>query len=156
MVFPGTAPKPFRPLAERVNARRCQLQDSEAELREDHLCSWQRALESLSSLPPQYLTPAISSLLAHQFSVSKLKVSHLRNTPLTGGLHHQLFLLPFKEKLQKGLTVLPHLHIFLPSSLRPIPGGPLGSSHLRVCSCQGQQCPPPCRTPRSVLTSVLS
>lgn len=112
MVLPRTAPKPFRPLAETVNARRCQLQDSDAELREDHLCSCQRALDSLSSLPSQYLTPAIASLLAHQFSISRLKVSHLRNTPLMGGLHHQLFLLPVKEKLQKELTIFPHLHIF--------------------------------------------
>lgn len=56
------------------------------------------------------------------------------------------------ERIDYFLTSIP----FLPISHRPIPDGPLGSSYLRSHSHRGQQWPPPCRIPRSVLTFILS
>lgn len=61
--LPKAAPKPFRPLAEGVNARPCQVPDSAYKLKKGHLCSCWRVFDPITSHLPQYITPAIASLL---------------------------------------------------------------------------------------------
>lgn len=139
MGFPRTAPKPFRPLAERVHARRCQLQDSDAELRENHLCSCRRALDLISSHAPQY-TPTHHSghcLSAGPFSsvYPKLPSKHSSDRGPISPDYFCFYLRKTPERIDYFLTSIP----FLPISHRPIAGGPLGSSHLRSRSYRGQQ-----------------